>query len=314
MRGIQRQAISGNTPIKNSNAKAASIANLADTCIWYGGLAGVNLTRDGAQEYYNSLFKLYASWGVDFVKVDDISSPYHAKEIEAIRAAIDFCGREIVLSLSPGDETKYDKAAHLQANANMWRISSDFWDRWESLKHQFEICHQWEKYVGKGHWPDADMIPIGLLSRRGPEDIEHRTLFTAPEQKTLMTLWLIFRSPLIYGGDLTMMRPSELALLTNSEAIAVNQNSENNRQLFRTDNKVAGVEEIPGTKDKYLALFNLGETETQIEVTLNDLGINGECRIRDIWALKEIGSFSRSFKYILAPHSSGLFKILNAEN
>ena len=102
MRGIPRQAIAGNTQIKNSNAKAAEIANLADTCVWYGGLAGINLTKDGGQEYYNSLFELYAEWGVDYIKVDDIVYPYHADEIEAVHKAIVNCGRPIVLSLSPG--------------------------------------------------------------------------------------------------------------------------------------------------------------------------------------------------------------------
>ena len=105
---------------------------------------GVDMTRPGAQEYYDSVFALLASWGVDYVKVDDISRPYHEHrlEIEAVRRAIDRSGRPMVLSLSPG-ETALDAAEHVKAHANLWRISDDFWDRWPALREQFGRLAQW---------------------------------------------------------------------------------------------------------------------------------------------------------------------------
>ena len=101
----------------------------------------VDASKPGAQEYYNSLFALYASWGVDFVKVDDISSPYHKDEIEMIRKAIDRCGRPIVLSLSPGP-TPLEEAAHVSTHANMWRIIGDFWDNWTQLEEHFSLFRE----------------------------------------------------------------------------------------------------------------------------------------------------------------------------
>jgi len=311
MRGIPREAVAKKMSIKGTEYTADQIANTNSTCRWLNLMYGVDMSKPGAQEYYNSLFELYASWGVDYVKVDDISTPYYPEEIEAVRKAIDNCGRKIVLSLSPGNETPGEKADHVKQNANLWRISSDFWDAWPQLKEQFELLHTWEDYIAPGQWPDADMIPIGLLNRRGPGyGTERRSGFTHTEQFTLMTLWSIARSPLMYGGDLMMMRPIELMLLSNKEVLQVNQASLNNHQLFRDGNKVAWVADVPDSDDRYLAIFNLGDDgKTSIEVKFEDLGIRNQVSIRDLWKQEDIGSFSYEFAIEIEPHGSGLYRI-----
>ena len=311
MRGIPREAVAKKMPIKGTEYTADQVANTNSVCRWLNLMYGVDMSKPGAQEYYNSLFELYASWGVDYVKVDDISTPYYPEEIEAVRKAIDNCGRKIVLSLSPGNETPGEKADHVKQNANLWRISSDFWDAWPQLKEQFELLHTWEDYIAPGQWPDADMIPIGLLNRRGPGyGTERRSGFTHTEQFTLMTLWSIARSPLMYGGDLMMMRPIELMLLSNKEVLQVNQASLNNHQLFRDGNKVAWVADVPDSDDRYLAIFNLGDDgKTSIEVKFEDLGIRNQVSIRDLWKQEDIGSFSYEFAIEIEPHGSGLYRI-----
>jgi alpha-galactosidase len=311
MRGIPREAVAKKMPIKGTEHTADQVANTNSTCRWLNLMYGLDMSRPGAQEYYNSLFDLYASWGVDYVKVDDISSPYYPEEIEAVRKAIDNCGRKIVLSLSPGNETPGEKAEHVKQNANLWRISSDFWDAWPQLKEQFELLHTWEDYIAPGHWPDADMIPIGLLNRRGPGNgNERRSGFTPTEQFTLMTLWCIARSPLMYGGDLMMMRPTELILLSNKEVLQVNQASLNNLQLFRDGNKVAWMADVPDSDDRYLAMFNLGDDDqTSIEVKLEDLGIKNQVSIRDLWKQEVIGTFRNEFAIEIEPHGSGLYRV-----
>jgi hypothetical protein len=232
MRGIPRQAVEQNTLISGTDSRAAEIVNLADTCLWYGGLVGVNMTKAGAREYYNSLFRLYADWGVDFVKVDDISYPYHADEIEAVAEAIRNCGRPMVLSLSPG-EALTGNLRHLRKHASMWRISADFWDNWKQLVYQLELCRRWAPLVTEGHWPDADMLPLGHLKIRhetkGSRD--RYTRFTRDEQYFMMNLWAIFRSPLMMGGNLPDNDEFTLSLLTNYELIRVNQRTTGNREL-----------------------------------------------------------------------------------
>jgi len=252
MRGIPRQAVEQNVPILGTSVHAQDIANRASICPWNPDMYGVDTTKPGAQAYYDSVFALLASWGVDFVKVDDISRPYaeHANEIDAIRRAIDRTGRAIVLSLSPG-ETPLSAAAHVREHANMWRISDDFWDRWLSLHEQFARLEAWNQYRAIGAWPDADMLPLGVI------DLNSRsTRFTPDEQRTLLTLWAVARSPLMHGGDLTQTDPATLALLTNDEVLGVNQHSENNRVLFDRDDLAAWAADVPGSPDKYLALFN----------------------------------------------------------
>jgi len=252
MRGIPRQAVERNVPIFGTKVHAQDIANRESICPWNPDMYGVDTAKPGAQEYYNSVFNVFASWGLDFVKVDDISRPYHehANEIEAIRRAIDQTGRPIVLSLSPG-ETALDAHAHVQEHANMWRISDDFWDRWISLHEQFGRLAKWNHYRIPGAWPDADMLPLGVI------DLNTRhTRFTPDEQHTLMTLWSIARSPLMHGGDMTQTDDATLALLTNDEVLAVNQHSTNNRPLFQRDELVAWVADVPASADRYLAVFN----------------------------------------------------------
>lgn len=265
MRGIPKVAVKKNTPILGSTATAADIYSEEKLCRWLGDMYTVVAGRPGAQEYYNSLFDLYASWGVDFVKIDDLSTPYHKAEIEMIRKAIDQTGRPIVLSTSPG-ETPIENAEHVKTHANMWRIIGDFWDNWPQLKNEFQVCERWAPYIGDGHFPDADMLPLGRIGIRAERGDDRMSGFTKDEQYTLMSLFAIFRSPLMFGGDLPSNDEFTLSLLTNKEVLAVNKKSANNRQLFRKDELIAWTADDPETGDVFLALFNTQE-QKQIEET-----------------------------------------------
>lgn len=252
MRGIPRQAVEKNLPILGTNFHAADIADRVNVCPWNTDMYGVDLGKPGAQEYYNSVFALLAQWGVDYVKVDDLSRPYgrNRPEVEAVRRAIDQSGRPMVLSLSPG-ETDIAFGEHVAAHANAWRISDDFWDQWPELLAQFERLHKWTTFRRVGAWPDADMIPFGVI------EMGRKTRFTPAEHFTLMSLWCIARSPLMFGGDLTKLDDFTASFLSNDEVLAVNRGSANNRQLFRTpDGLIAWVADVPGGPDRYLAVFN----------------------------------------------------------
>jgi alpha-galactosidase len=252
LRGIPRQAVKRNLPILGTRFRAQDIADQLHVCPWNPDMYGVDMSRPGAQDYYDSVFALIAAWGVDYVKVDDLSRPYvqNQPEVEAIRSAIDKTGRRIVLSLSPG-ATDLRAAAHVREVANLWRISDDFWDRWLALKEQFWRLSQWNPHRQTGAWPDADMLALGTLVLG-----QRTTRFTPDEQITLITLWSIARSPLMHGGDLTKTDDFTLSLLTNDEVLAVNQRSERNRPLFDRDGLIAWTAVEPSTGDAYLALFN----------------------------------------------------------
>lgn len=308
MRGIPRQAVYQNTPVLGTTNTAAQIADTASTCPWNPDMFGVDLTKPGAQEYYDSILALVASWEVDFVKIDDLSRPYHLPEIEAIRKAIDKTGRPIVLSTSPG-ETPVGQGAHVMYEANQWRISDDFWDNWSALYAQFQRLHDWTPYRGPGHFPDADMLPLGKVESGSPSATGRATYFTQNEQYTLMSLWAIARSPLIHGGDMTQMDAFTLSLLTNTEVIAVNQFSTHNRQLFRTNDLIAWVANDANSTNKYLALFNATGSSASVPVNLALIGYTNSCAIRRLWDGANLGAFIGTFSPPLASHRGQLYRL-----
>ena len=330
MRGIPRQAVAARTPIESEPFTASDAANTGSTCPWCPDMYGVDATKPAGVAYYNSLYKLYASWGVDFVKVDDLSAPYSDREIEAIRKALDQCGRPIVFSTSPGD-TPVGKGTHIERNANLWRVSGDFWDGWQHLKPQFMRLDAWTPFRGPGHWPDADMIPLGKISQRCRDGGRARnTNFTKDEQVTLMSLWAIARSPLMLGMNLPENDAWTLSLLDNDEVLAVNQHSSGNRQLFRKNHRIAWVADSP-SGGKYLALFNTGDETIDashaafksplatrntpaanhagetVAVPLADLGLSTTYRVRDLWKKSTVGEVQGTFAPQIPWHGAGLY-------
>lgn len=305
MRGIPREAVKRNLPVLGTSLRAADIADTDSICPWNPDMYGVDMTRPGAQAYYDSIFALYAAWGVDFVKMDDMSRPYdaHAPEIEAAHRAIAKCGRPIILSLSPG-ETPVARGAHVRDYAQMWRISDDFWDEWAMLEAQFTRLENWNQWRRPGAWPDADMLPLGRLAL-GKRD----TKFTPDEQRTLMTLWSIARSPLIMGGDLRHLDAPTLALLTNREVIAVNQASTDNQPHFLADGTRVWSARPEGSDDRYLALFNTTDKPKAVGVPLTALGKRGTVQVRDLWAGRSLGSASRRVTQTLPPHGAALLRL-----
>lgn len=303
MRGIPRQAVAAKTPVKGTRFTAADIADTNDICRWNSDMFGVDVNRPGAQEYYNSVFDQFAAWGLDFIKVDDLSRPYHAAEIEAIRDAIDRTGRPIIFSTSPG-ATPLSAGDHVSTHANMWRISDDFWDNWPSLLAQFKRLRAWTSFRAPGHFPDADMLPIGVLQMG-----KSRTHFSRDEQFMLMSLWGIARSPLMIGADLTKLDRFTFSLLTNDEVIAVNQSSSNNRELFQRDGFYGWIADVPGTKEKYLALFNTRNEAAGVPVKLLELGFTGTANIRNLWTHENLGSFTNEFAPLINRHGAGLYRV-----
>lgn len=303
MRGIPRLAVEQNLPVLGTSVRARDIADTDSICSWNPDMYGVDMTKPGAQAYYDSIFALYASWGVDFIKMDDMSRPYdaHAAEIEAAHHAIKRTGRPMVLSLSPG-ETPVVRAEHVREFAQMWRISDDFWDEWAMLEAQFVRLENWNPWRRPGAWPDADMLPLGRLAL-GDRD----TNFTPAEQKTVMTLWAIARSPLIMGGDLRHLDAPTLALLTSRDVLAVNQSSTDNQPHFVMDGtRVWTARAANG--DAYLGLFNTGKVEREIGFKLAPLGI-ASAEVTDLWTGQKLGRHTAAFAATLPSHGAGLYRL-----
>ena len=328
MRGIPRQAVLANTKIFGGNFTAAEAGDQNDKCVWCPDMFGVRNNAAG-QAWYDSCAKLWASWGVDYIKVDDLSQPYHAAEIEMIRRALDKCGRPIVFSTSPGP-TSTTHAGHIAANANLWRISGDFWDRWQKLDAQFDLIAQWQGAGGPGHWPDADMIPFGHIAIRSKIDgSSHWTHFTRDEQLTLMSLWAVAPSPLMLGMNLPDNDDWTTALLTNPEVLAVDQDprGQPGRRIF-----IPGQTTEVWTKELSggalaVGFFNRTDDPVKVDYAWSNLGFSsapragepwhgaaalmgrpGAPKVRDLWLRKNLGR-EKNFVAELPPHGCVLLKV-----
>lgn len=264
MRGIPRLAAYERTKILGSKHTANEIADPYSICGWNPDMYGVTPGVEGAQEYYDSIVSLYAGWGVDFIKCDDICRMDAASsktEIEMLHAAIEKCGRDIVLSLSPGPALVSENEFY-HAHANMWRITDDLWDNWDSLRDMFDRCRNWQGKGQDGGYPDCDMLPLGRIGKGFQEERSSR--LTMEEQRTMMTLWCIFRSPLMLGAELTQLDEDTLSLLCQKEVLHLLEVKGEVAECYRDEDIIVWNTKDPETSSEYLAIFNVSEEECKV--------------------------------------------------
>ena len=281
MRGIPKAAVENKTPIKGASAITADmVASDNALCRWLGDNKTIE-KKDGAQEYYDSIFALYASWGLDFVKVDDLSNPYHKDEIDMIRRAIDKCGRKIVFSMSPG-ETPIAEAAHAKSSANMWRIVPDLWDEWGHVKNLMEAAARWVAHCEDGTYPDCDMLPLGRIGIRAERGADRSSLLAKDEQYSLMNLMLICKSPLMFGGDLPSCDEFTMSLLTNKAALKIHKSSKNPR-VVKNGGGILIIASTDKTGERHhAAIFNKTDKPLNAEITEDLFPLNA--KIADAWS------------------------------
>ncbi|MDR0897071.1 MAG: glycoside hydrolase family 27 protein [Oscillospiraceae bacterium] len=312
MRGIPRVAAHRRMPIWGTDQTADQIADPSAICGWNPDMYGLR-PGAGSQAYYDSLLALYAEWGVDYIKCDDICNTnlypdrYRAAhEIEMLRRAIDRAPREMVLSLSPGPAL-IEKSWHYARNAHLWRITDDFWDDWTLLKDMFRRCEIWQDHVRMGHYPDCDMLPLGRIGRHF--DGERTTRFTPDEQRTMMTLWSSFRSPLMIGADLTQLDAGTLALLQQDELLALNREGRRGRQIARSEAAAIWVSE---GDTPYAALFNLADEAAEVAFSLGDVGLS-EAIAHELWTGEALAVSEELIARVPA-HGVRVYRLARREN
>jgi alpha-galactosidase len=317
VRGIPREAVSRNLHIAGPHFGAADAADTADTCEWNSDNYGLKNNK-AAQAYYDSLADLYAKWGVDYLKVDCISRPWKADEIHMMQDALSQSGRPIVLSLSPGP-TPIEAAADAVRSAQLWRISDDMWDLWskppdapqfpQSEKNQFTLIAKWQPFAGPGHWPDADMLPIGWLGPNPGWGQPRQSRLTRDEVRTMITLWSIARSPLFIGTNLLKMDSFTESAITNPEVIAVDQYSENTHPVIQKEDTVVWMASAPEHGGDYVAIFNLSDAPLSFNYSWPDLGLQlGHHPVRDLWLREDLGRLDH-IEATVPPHAAKLYKV-----
>ncbi|MDX1699195.1 MAG: glycoside hydrolase family 27 protein [Melioribacteraceae bacterium] len=301
MRGIPREAVEKKLKIKGTDYFASDIANKLDTCNWSNLNYGVDMDKPGAQEYYNSVVELLASWGIDFIKYDDIV--HKPKEINAVANAIKNSGRNIALSISPGREIDPEYYETYQ-RADMIRISRDIWDLKEDLEISFERWEMMSPYAGKGFWLDLDMIPFGhirinypitlnkLNSGRGYERMDN---FSYAQKKTFITQRAMAASPLFMGGDLVSSPKTVFELITDEDMLKCNQNGITGNLVTRisTYSEKVDVWKTPHKSNQnegWIGIFNRNQYLEMIKLNKDQLGLdkNISYQLYDIWGKRII--------------------------
>jgi len=306
--GIPKKAVDANCPVKGTSVHAQSIIHSEKGGYWYESFNGIDLSKPGGQEYYNSIFELYAQWGVDFIKADYLA---FQTELTGISWASRTCGRDMIISAVP------DRIPEqvLKENAHMARVGLDLWDQWEWLKRSFFMAAIVVKEAEPGYWPDMDMLPVGKLTIKSPRSgaTPHISNLTPDELYSLFSLWYISRMPLFIGGYLPETDPFTLGLINNKEALEVNRNSCNNRQIYQFETDfIVWTADIPGSEDKYVAFFNISDKKDPVEIGVSweQLGLTEPgYNVRDIWVKKNLGVYRNGFKQSVNRHGAGLFRI-----
>jgi hypothetical protein len=301
MRGVPRKAYDADLPIAGSTFTTRDAGNPNDPCPWDQHMWGVRGDTEAGQAWYDALLQQYASWGVDFIKIDDMlnndTRVFHQAEADAIRRAADKTGRAIVLSFSPGpNDPSWLPASidNLNRNASMWRVVNDFWDynALTDLPGVFRAANTWQAVDGlvPGHWPDLDMLPLGYLGPRNEWHASGQTTFTENEQVSIMTLWAMLPSPLMFGGNPARLASDEWtrALLTNEEVLAVNQDAlgAHGRRTGVNGGEI-WVRELSNGR-KAVAFFNRGNGNLEMSMTFTELGIDAAWSVRDLWRRMDV--------------------------
>jgi alpha-galactosidase len=283
MRGIPRRAVELDLPVLGTSSTARDVADTSSVCSWNPDNYGLDHDHPDAQAYYDSQVAQLVGWGVDLIKADDMLAPYHDAEIAAYARAVERAvaspargGRPVVLSLSPGTHLSTAHLPHLRENATMWRVSDDLWDRWEDVHAQFTRMARWAPHQRPGAWADADMLPLGRIGIRAERGEDRPSRLTGDEQRTLLTLWCVSRSPLMMGGDLPTTDPGTVAMLTHRDLIELLQHSTDGQEVLREGDLVVWTARgTAGGADgaRYVAVFWTGDAPTTVHLPASSVGL-----------------------------------------
>jgi len=315
--GLGTSVYSANLPIFGTQYHAQDIVALP---LNYGQGFGygykIDFTKPGAQEYINSIVNLYASWGIDFIKMDGVTPGSYndnlnidnIPDVQAMSKAIAQSGRPIWLTISWALDEDY--LSDWQQYANARRIEGDVecegdcpnLTEWQRVLLRFYDLIGWQSASGRTvGWNDLDSLEVGNGATDG---------ITDTEQQTAMTLWAMANAPLSLGGDLTKLTSYGKKLLSNDEVIAVDQSGHPAKQITGGFTPV-WVSNL-GNGSYYVAIFNLNAFPTRVIVDWKDLGFLGAFGIRDLWNHAELGPSSQSFADVLPGHGAHLFRVTAA--
>lgn len=309
MRGVPRKAYEENLQIKGTNVRVRDIAITAkeQNCGWCKYNYMVDMTKPGAQEWYDGLIQHIADMGVDIIKYDDITG--YPAEVEAVANAIKKTGKPIVLSLSHGGESKEE---HMPAyeQANMLRITADVWDEERHLAKCFTAWKRWQPVwaasAERNLWMDLDMIPFGQLQLMNPPGKKGDVMskgdvalagkgttrwcqLDKAGMRTFITMRALAASPLMMGGDLPTLDDYSLKLTTDPDMLACNQNGIMGHLVHDADGLEIWRTPKQGDDSKgWVGVFNRSKRATKVVLDAAQMGLKPKASLYDVWGAKAV--------------------------
>jgi alpha-galactosidase len=300
--GISDQAVAAKSPIAGTSYTANEIAD-GDSENNYncGGMQGIDFSKPGAQAFINSWADEFASWGVDYLKLDGVG-PSDTADVQAWSTALNQSGRPILLELS--NSLNINDGTTWSSLANSWRTGGDVecycgsngssypLTDWNNVSARFNAAASWQPYAGNGGWNDYDSTEVGNGSNDG---------LTAPERQTQLSLWSLASAPLLLGVDLTNLDPGDLAYLKNTAVIAVDQDGiPADRVIDSGNEQVFYKRQQNGTWD--IGIFNTDTSASHsFSVSLAQLGLSGSANITDLWSGASDGTSTGTFTTTVQP-------------
>ncbi|MFD8811271.1 NEW3 domain-containing protein [Streptomyces sp. NPDC059627] len=308
--GISQQAVAKNTAIEGTSYHARDIATTTTENNYNcGGMVGIDYTKPGAQAFIDSWAGQFAGWGIDYLKIDGVGTP-DQQDVQAWSDALRHTGRPIHLELS--NNLDINNAATWSKLSNGWRTGGDIecycgpdgssypLTTWASVASRFDQVAAWAPYGGPGGYNDYDSLEIGNGANNG---------LTPDERRTQMSLWSLAASPLILGTDLTHLDPADLALLKNTDVLAVDQDGVDAKRISSDPNsQVFAKTERDG--DVVVGLFNTGSAPREVATTAAALGLSKsrDYALRDLWTKKLTESAGRIAANV-PPHGVALYRV-----
>jgi alpha-galactosidase len=270
---------------------------------------------EGSWGHWQQDAETYAKWGVDFFKHDwcsytgvagGVSLQAFQKPYTEMSGYVRATDRDMVFSLCQyGMKNVWEWGESV--GGNMWRTHGDLQDNWKRISAIGFDQDRMAPYAGPGHWNDPDMIMVGMLGM-GPN--LHPTGLSPDEQITQVSLWSLVAAPLLISCDLYRIDPFTLALLSNDEVIAVDQDplgQAARRRIKAGETEVWSRPLWDGTVA--VGLFNRGEKTAEVSAPWSALGLEGEQPVRDLWRGRDLGGCSGEFRALVPSHGALLLKI-----
>lgn len=260
----------------------------------------------GSLDHEHQDVATFASWGVDYIKADRCNaSGLTMKDIYARwRDAIAASGRPIVLSASDNGAVQ-EPWAWGPVTAHQWRMSGDIADNWATMISIFDQNAAHAAATAPGGFNDPDMLEVGNGG------------MTETEYHTHLGLWALMSAPLISGNDVRGISPAILAILTNPEVIAVDQDPLGFQAIKASDNgagQQVWFKPIAGSGRRAVGLLNRGNAASTMQVDWATIGLaSGNAIVRDLWANADRGTFSNSYNVSVPGHGVALLRIVGTD-